>query len=448
MPGIREFYNPEKEKYEKQSVRIIDHAVMDICKTFPEFVYVFDKWGKRTTDRRIRISTDGSKLIFNPGCVVRTFVNEGIRSIERELMHVLFHYLRGDIHTYRSCAHRDVMDVNMDAEVNLMLMMCGMTDDAEGNLKIGRSNYYRCKYDKMAMACLTLQGEKLASDDHGYWLAGDGSDSIENERKIAVRIVFGDETDGRGLSDISVDPAGLRNLMEKLINDHIAGNRTDYDIEFSADHSARKGTGDYHELIRRILSDRIREQETDDIMDRDLYSYGFELYEDMPLIEPGEGESMYQDIGRIAIAIDTSGSCFEEMVKGFLGEIGQIFSESAPDISEESEVVIFECDEKIRCEEHFMGSDINDKAFGKRNVHGGGGTSFIPVFERVRELSDEDPQRSVNALIYLSDCQGTFPELPPNYPVYFVVPESIAEFAEVPEYVELYLYRDVCDRMC
>jgi predicted metal-dependent peptidase len=49
-------------------------------------------------------------------------------------------------------------------------------------------------------------------------------------------------------------------------------------------------------------------------------------------------------------------------------------------------------------------------------IQGGGGTSFVPVFEWV-EVQNMWP----DLLLYFTDAQGTFPEQEPTYPVLWVV---------------------------
>ena len=58
---------------------------------------------------------------------------------------------------------------------------------------------------------------------------------------------------------------------------------------------------------------------------------------------------------------------------------------------------------------------------------GGGGTSFVPVFDAVQE-SGEEPL----CLIYFTDLQGTFPKEAPPYPViWLTVEDGTAPFGEV-----------------
>ena len=60
-------------------------------------------------------------------------------------------------------------------------------------------------------------------------------------------------------------------------------------------------------------------------------------------------------------------------------------------------------------------------------MKGGGGTSFIPVFEYI-EKNDLRP----DALIYLTDLAGRFPEHEPDFPVIWgAICEGTAPFGKV-----------------
>ena len=228
-------------------------------------------------------------------------------------------------------------------------------------------------------------------------------------------------------------------LIEEL-KEHDPGDRH---IGFISETEASKTQTDYRNIIKQLLEETVKEEETEEIFDRAFYCYGLDLYEDVPLIEPGEDENITRDIGRIVIAIDTSGSCYFDLVHDFLGTIVGLINEIAPDLSEDSELIILECDSKIRHEESLKGNAINTKTFENRELHGGGGTDFVPVFERINELNRKNPLRPVKALIYLSDAEGEFPEEAPDHPAIFVIPESGDEAyePEIPDYVTVCRYR-------
>ena len=72
-------------------------------------------------------------------------------------------------------------------------------------------------------------------------------------------------------------------------------------------------------------------------------------------------------------------------------------------------------------------------------TYGGGGTSFIPVFDRIKELELE--HRRVDALLYLTDGMGSYPGQEPEYPVYFAMEEKQCDVAKrwkiMPDWIEV-----------
>ena len=112
-------------------------------------------------------------------------------------------------------------------------------------------------------------------------------------------------------------------------------------------------------------------------------------------------------------------------------------------ISKGGELFLFQCDTKIQKEEYYENlADMMADAEEKKELFGFGGTSFIPVFERVDELIEEG--KTIDCLIYLSDAEGDFPCKEPEYPVLFVLPFAEKEIQRnewlkrrVPKWVRL-----------
>ncbi|MCR4595310.1 MAG: VWA-like domain-containing protein [Lachnospiraceae bacterium] len=441
--------NPESEKNEKLAGRIIDQAIRQITSRFPEFIYALDHFKRKTTTREIKLSTDGKAFIYNPNRLVRQFTNQGIEEIEIQILHTLMHYLRGDIFAYRESAHKSILNVCMDMEVHRALAGLGVVkalEDPEARADIG---YYGYKYDRRRAAKLKPLADKLVSDEHGYWakLAGIAQNGIDQNEEdgasdIDVWLTITEltfDTDGIRLECMQ---DGFDKLMEQLASRGGDGASQDICIGFQRDYLASKTKSDYKEMMRDLLQDTIREKETEETPDRAMYCYGLDMYGDVALIEPGEDEDISYDLGRLAIAIDTSGSCFFDTVDGFLGYTGRLIEEVAPNLTEDSEIIIFECDDQIRVEDRLRGDQIRPGAFARRMLHGGGGTSFVPVIERVSKLSEAESERPIRALIYLSDAYGIFPDKAPDYPVIFVMPhrEDADEEPDIPAYVSTYYY--------
>lgn len=117
--------------------------------------------------------------------------------------------------------------------------------------------------------------------------------------------------------------------------------------------------------------------------------------------------SLYSEaMGPLVIGVDTSGSMGqEELEKGF-GVVNGILKQTKP----ESIHVIY-CDAEVGNVQVFKPKDYPIRA-DRFKPKGGGGTSFVPVFEYVKE-------KKLNpcALLYFTDLLGCFPDKPPKYPV-------------------------------
>ena len=83
----------------------------------------------------------------------------------------------------------------------------------------------------------------------------------------------------------------------------------------------------YREFLKRFAVLREEVQVDVDSFDYIFYTYGLELYGNMPLIEPQEFKEV-KKIEQFVIAIDTSMSCKGELVKTFLEQTYQILSQT------------------------------------------------------------------------------------------------------------------------
>ena len=124
----------------------------------------------------------------------------------------------------------------------------------------------------------------------------------------------------------------------------------------------------------------------------------------------------------VVVGTDTSGSIFHDktLLERFIGETAGILEDLNP-----REVHWVECDAAIQrtCILH----DVDDLRAIIGTVKGGGGTSFIPVFEYIAQN-----ELVPDALIYLTDLQGRFPEHAPDFPVIWgAICEGTAPFGKV-----------------
>ena len=127
--------------------------------------------------------------------------------------------------------------------------------------------------------------------------------------------------------------------------------------------------------------------------------------------------SLSSDLLRIVVAIDTSGSVDESLLKDFIGEINSIM-QSYPNY----EIDLITADAKIQSHEVYLpGESLNYE------ISGGGGTDFRPVFEYI-----ENHINYPTLLLYFTDGMGTFPKDEPSYDVMWIMPEELdTAFGEV-----------------
>ena len=112
----------------------------------------------------------------------------------------------------------------------------------------------------------------------------------------------------------------------------------------------------------------------------------------------------------VAVAIDTSGSIGDRELTAFFAEVGGILADIRPKL-----ITVIFCDAKIqRVDEVSSLDELADVRV--KGAPGGGGTSFIPVFE----LADKFV-KAPETLIYITDGHGTAPAKAPAYPTVWCV---------------------------
>lgn len=168
----------------------------------------------------------------------------------------------------------------------------------------------------------------------------------------------------------------------------------------------------------------------DDEFDYVFYTYGLELYEKMPLIEPLE----YKDVKRIkefVIAIDTSGSVEGDEVQAFIQKTYNILK-SEESFFSKINIHIIQCDADIQEHVKITSQEEFDNYLKNMKLRGFGGTDFRPVFSLTDELITQKEFINLKGLIYFTDGYGTFPEKKPPYETAFVFVRDNYEIPEVP----------------
>lgn len=108
----------------------------------------------------------------------------------------------------------------------------------------------------------------------------------------------------------------------------------------------------------------------------------------------------------LVLALDVSGSIDPVWVRQFLLEAEQLRGKM------NMQLRLLTCDNRIHDDRIMSGALALPET-------GGGGTDFRPVFSRLNGDS------GVDALVYCTDLVGQYPEQPPNFPVFWLVPSAL-----------------------
>ena len=245
----------------------------------------------------------------------------------------------------------------------------------------------------------------------------DNSSSIEEDWKtISERVKVDIETSSKEWGDRSA------NLMQNITE-------------------VNRETYDYSEFLQKFSVMGEEMQINDDEFDYIFYTYGLQLYKNVPLVEPLE----YKDVKKIkefVIAIDTSGSVQGELVKKFITKTYNILSQQS-NFFTKINVHIIQCDAEIQKDDKITSKEEFEELMENIELRGFGGTDFRPVFDYVDSLTQKGEFENLKGLIYFTDGYGVFPEKKPGYDTAFIFIDDEFGQPEIPVWaIKLVLARD------
>lgn len=429
-----------KQSKNKEADLWVKQIVLELKNENREWIYPLSRLQFEEKNDRILqagFATDGVKIYYHPQYILEHKKGE----LKMQLLHILLHGLLGHFENkdeYEQKAYRNFM---MDVQVEYVLFKMNKQQSLSYAETVRQKNiwkrldqyvqgdysmsiYRRLCEQTLLSALVDYYNLQIQRDDHEMWDQGDRQVcmalwiSIREEMLGEDQKECGDDVNKKRLEQLTdtmnIAEADWKGVGEESVFEAGMGKRIDY-----------------RELLRKLVCFRERVVETPDSVDHMLYQYGMELYEDIPLIEPAE-ESI--PVYTLAIAVDVSGSCVsEEQMKVFWGETKECL-QYLKENSRESEVLLFQCDDEIRKEQRICLKEW-DNVSDMVSVNGGGGTSFVPVIDRLRQI--EHSGEKIDALLYLTDGMGIYPEKAPSYPVYFVLEkDETDDYRMIPEWIK------------
>jgi len=187
---------------------------------------------------------------------------------------------------------------------------------------------------------------------------------------------------------------------------------------------------DYRAFLRRFAVQREVMAVDGDGFDYSYYTYGLQLYGNMPLVEYPETKEEKR-IEDFVIAIDTSMSTNGELVRQFLACTYAILR-STETFTRKVNIYILQCDDQVRQETAIHDLEELRRYMEDFSLSGGSATDFRPVFTRVAELQRAGAFSNLRGLLYFTDGMGIFPQKRPPWDTAFVLLEEPPMTVKIP----------------
>lgn len=374
----------------------------------------------------VSFGTDGESFYAMASIVMQMFEQDE-KQIIRMYLHSMMHCLFSHMFTYERL-QMQYWDLAADMAVENVILNLNWDrsaiegDDVRRRVlnetidQCGRANAetiyaYLCDHEKERNTLLRY-GWMFRQDRHDLW----GSDEKETESKESLAEKWKEIQRNTLLDGENYEKA--RGLEPGSITRRFI--------------LPERKKQDYTSLLQKFAVYQ-EELKTDvDSFDYIYYTYGLQLYDKMPLIEPLEYRVDHH-IRDFVIAVDTSGSTQGDMVRSFIAKTYDILSAGGI-FAEEMNVYLMQCDAKVQEEVCLHSKEECQAYLNTFTIKGMGGTDFRPVFERISALQSSGALPEMRGLIYFTDGQGEYPKNMPPYQSAFVMLDNQKEIPEVPSW--------------
>ncbi len=424
---------------------MVNFRFLDAALNYLEFLPV---------NRDVSLMTDGEILAFGARYVLTTFKNQK-EAPTRNYLHMILHCIYRHMFSQGAEMDRSLWDLATDIAVENTIN--GFEASCVSSVKASAQQDFINAFKE---ECGVLTAEKIYrylknlnpdaakvaemrgyfyADDHELWYM-----SADEKKSFLGLSPDGNSdrnTDGNSDGNSDANAEGENARTEKKWKD--ISERMQSDIE---NFGKRRGTDagnlmmnlkainrekyDYTSFLKKFAVMGEAMKINDDEFDYIFYTYGLELYDRVPLIEPLE----YKEVKRIkdfVIAIDTSGSVIGDEVQRFVQKTYNILKTSESYFSKVN-IHIVQCDADIQEHVKITSDEEFENYIRNMKIYGLGGTDFRPVFTLVDKLIAEKEFTNLKGIIYFTDGYGVFPKKKPDYETAFVFVRDNYEIPEVP----------------
>lgn len=395
-------------------------------------------------------ASDGNVYLYDPGHILKAYMldeNLPIRNFLHTVLHCVFkHFFVGTL------VDQKMWDLACDIAVESTI------NDLELNyLNISKAKEQIQFFNLFKKKVQTITAEKIYNYFLDEKLSGDlverlsllfkGDDHVlwylteEQKKKLGLSVGPADHAvlpGERMLFLLNWTDIALRMQTELEMFVKIRG--TEAGLLTQNLREVNRERYDYTEFLKKFaVRGEVMKLDPDEF-DYNFYTYGLQLYGNMPLIEPLE----YREVKRIrefVIAIDTSGSTSGELVQTFVQKTYNILK-STESFFTRINLHIIQCDTVIQEDVKITTQAEFDDYLKRMKLHGLGGTDFRPVFGYVNAMVDNGEFENLKGLIYFTDGYGVFPQKKPPYDTAFVFIEESYNNYDVPSWAMKLVLRE------
>lgn len=378
--------------------------------------------------------TDGIKLYYSPWFVINLYQTEPA-CVARNYLHALFHCI-----LRHNFVGKDIIRPAWD-------LACDVTvENAINELQRPMLSCRRATVQTSLIETIRADLPVLTAERVYRWLLDHGiSDSELNEARIPY---VGDDHAiwyqigfPENASEMEVDLSKLWEEISRRMETELEVVMGEKDALTQNLRDLNRARYDYTEFLKHFGVHGEVMRLSDEEFDNNYYTYGMELYGNIPLIEPLE----YQDQNKIrdfVIAIDTSGSVQGDVVQKFVQHTHDILARQE-NFYTKVNLYILQCDDRIQDVAYITDQDEFDTYLKQMEIKGLGETDFRPVFAYVEELLSQGKLPDLRGVLYFTDGKGIFPDAAPGYDTAFIIHDDGFSDVWTPEWaMKLYLSRD------
>ena len=365
----------------------------------------------------LSLATDGETLYYDGAWLSDRYLRSRVLT-NRAYLHVILHCMLRHLGKKQGKAP-ELWDLACDAAVESILDELNYPCLNEGTVPMKQKFWGECRRE---MKVLTAEGiyrhllrrnlppYELAQlqrvflvDDHGLWAPEDQQDQKQQSRQDQKWQDLSEKTQTDLETVMSQQGAGGETVLEQVR----VANREDVD---------------YRAFLRRFAVPREVMAVDGDAFDYIFYTYGLQLYGNMPLVEPPETKEEKR-IEDFVIAVDTSMSTSGALVREFLARTYAILR-STETFTRKVNIRILQCDDQVRADTVIHDLEELKTYMENFQLAGGSATDFRPVFAYVAQLQAQGEFTNLRGLVYFTDGMGIYPKKRPPYDTAFVLLEE------------------------